>query len=158
MTMRDNERAVSIAVSHTLTLAVTGILVTTLLIAAGGYLQSQQETAAREQLRDISADLGSLVDRLDSLSVTGEKVNASLTANYPPRVTGEPYDIALITEGAGRSTNATLYMNSSAVPDSVGVKMRTDTPMEQSFTRSENPDVSLCWDGTDQYITLGSCS
>lgn len=156
--MRDDERAVSIAVSHTLTLAVTGILVTTLLIAAGGFLQSQQTSAARAQLQDIGADVGTLIDRADSLEGTGEEVNVTLSGDYPARVTGEPYDITLVPDGTGPSTSATLYLNSSATPDPVGVRVQTDTPMERSFTRSENPTILLCWDGTDHYITLRSCS
>jgi type II secretory pathway pseudopilin PulG len=158
--MGDDDRAVSIAISHTLTLAITAILITTLLVAAGDFLQTQQQQAAREQFESIGADVSALVDHADSLTTTGESVGATLDANYPAFVTGEPYRVRLITDGPGRSTTGTVYLNSSVLPQPVGVPVQSETPLEQSTFRSSSDQqgVTVCPTASGHYITLEGCS
>lgn len=155
--MRGDKRAVSVAISHTLTLAITAVLITILLVGAGDFLQTQQDSAAREKLSSIGADVASLIEKTDSLNATGEQVNISLDMNYPTRVTGETYRVRLSPESNPRQ--AMVYINSSTIPEPIGIKVRTDTPMEESGFRSGSnfQSLSLCSTG-GHTITLGRCS
>jgi hypothetical protein len=154
----DDERAASIAITHALTLAITAILITSLLVTAGNYLTEQRNSVAQSQLRDVGGDVASLIDRADRLNETGSSVNATFDANYPDRIAGEPYTVALVPD-SGDSTNATLYLNASELGQSVAIQVQTETPMTDSRTSGENPTVKLCTDTSGAHtIALGRCS
>ena len=157
-TFSDDERGASIAVTHALTLGITAILITTLLLSTGNFLQSQQERVAQQQLREIGGDAASLVGDADDLNETGTEVRANLSASYPQSVAGEPYTIALVPQSGSAGTNATIYLNASDMDVSIEVPVTTDTEMRQSRMRGSSPTVRLCYDGSDQFIVLGRCS
>jgi len=155
-----DERSASIAITHAMTLGITAILITSLLLSTGDFLQSQQERVAQKQLQDVGADVASLIDEADELNATGNEVTANLSASYPSTVGGEPYTIALVPDGgATRATSATLYLNASELGLSVSVPIETDTPMEESRVRGNNPTVRLCVETLtgQQVIVLGRC-
>lgn len=159
--MRSDDRAVSIAISHTLTLAITAVLITTLLVGAGGFLQEKRTDAAREQLRGIGGDLSTLIDRADSLNATANRANVTLNGSYTRRVAGEPYNIELEPDGPGENTAGLLILTSDALGDrELRIEVRTDTPMNgtNAVARGGDPTVLLCSPpGEDSYITLTEC-
>lgn len=153
----DDTRGASIAITHALTLAITAILISSLLVSTGGFLQSQQDRVAQSQLRDVGGDIASLIDRADRLNATGETVNATLDAEYPRTVGGEPYNLALVPSNADR-TRGTLYLNASGLGLSVAIPVATDTPMAESYARGDDPTVRLCSNGSGgNNITLRRC-
>ncbi len=155
--LQTDDRGASIAITHALTLAITAILITTLLVTTGNYLTNQQDKVAQSQLKDVGGDVASVIDRADRVNETGEQVNATFEASYPEQIAGEPYSMALVPNSSDR-TNATLYLNASELGLSVTVPVRTDTPMVNSRTRGENPTVRLCADGGgNQRIALRGC-
>jgi len=153
----DDDRAASIAITHALTLAISAILVTSLLAATGNFLTTQQDRVAQSQLQDVGGDLATVIERADRVNATGEAVNATFEPDYPAQVAGEPYTIALVTD-PGDPTSATLYVNSSDLGQSVAIDVETATPMVDSRARGENPTVSLCTDASGRHrIALRGC-
>lgn len=156
--IHDDDRSVSTAITHALTLGITAILVTALLLSTGNFLQSQQHAVAQRQLEDVGGNLASLVGEADRLNGTGENVSVTLSATYPSRIAGEPYTIALAPTSTDNRT-ATLYLNSSALDVSAEIAVATETPMRESRVRGGDPTVRLCPNGAGpQYVTLGGCS
>ena len=152
-----DDRGASIAVTHALTLAITAILITSLILATGNFLNAQKDNVARQQLSDIGGDITLLIDRADQLNQTGSSVNATFETAYTDRVTGEPYTIILIPDNGKRDTEATMYLNATALDISVAMQVSSDTPMVESRVRAGNPTVSLCNAGSQQNITLTGC-
>lgn len=155
--IESDNRGASIAVTHALTLAITAILISTLLLATGNFLNAQNDDVARQQLTDIGGDVSSLIDRADRLNKTGSSVNATFETTYTNRVAGEPYTIILIPDNGTRDTEATMYLNATALDISVAMRVSSDTPMIESRVRAGNPTVSLCNAGTKQNLTLTGC-
>ena len=159
--MRDDntDRAASIAITHTLTIGITALLITGLLLSTGGFLERQQNRAARQQMHDITGDVTSLIHGADQLNETGGTVAATLDPSYPQTITGDSYTLALIPD-PGDPTSGTLYLNLSRSDLSVAQAISTRTTLNRSFLSGEDPTISLCPGdgGGDQEIRLGRCS
>lgn len=159
--MRDDntDRAASIAITHTLTIAITAMLITGLLLSTGGFLERQQNRVARQQMHDITGDVTSLIHGADQLNETGKTVSVTLDPSYPETITGNTYTLALVPD-PGDPTSGTLYLNMSRSGLSVEQKISTRTTLNRSFLSGEDPTISLCpgAGGADQEIRLGRCS
>lgn len=157
MTFTDDTRATTIPITHAMTLGITALLMATLLVGAGLFINQQQETVARSQLSEVGGDVVAQLNTLDRLNGSGESVTATFEPSYVRRAGGATYTVALVTHGPSPPTEATLYVNSSAMDHPVRLPVRTDTPMLADRVRGENPTVSLCDTPAGQRITLGEC-
>lgn len=97
--LRSETRGVSTALGYTLNLAVATILVTGLLVGAGGYVEDQQERAIRTELDVIGARVAGELAAVDRLARTGDDVRVSVTVETPVRSTGATYTIAINESG-----------------------------------------------------------
>ena len=132
MGLRDDTRGASVAITHSLTLGITALLIASLLIGAGGLLERQQERVATQGLQNVAEgtanDLKS-VDRLANRSHGGEVVSVT---SMPHRIAGENYDIALVDRGGDRSV---LYANMTTPDVVAAVEFKSDTPIcERTIT------------------------
>lgn len=90
-----DDRAVSIAVTHVLAIGITTLLISTLLIGAGGVLDDQKERAAREELSTIGDRVSTQLTTASRMAETADSVE--ITVNQPTRVSGGTYTIDLVT-------------------------------------------------------------
>lgn len=158
MSLRNDTRAASIPITHAMTIAITALLMASLLVGAGTFLGNQQETAARAQLGEVAGDVADQINTLDRLNGTGEIATASFEPDYERTAGGAPYTISLVTpSGSGPHHEATLFVNSTAMDYPVRLPLESDTELRQERIRGENPTLSLCAIGSDQFITLGEC-
>jgi|GEM_PF-1206766 len=157
-------RGASIPITHAMTLGITALLMASLLVGAGIFLNDQQATAARAQLEDVAGDVVGQLNTLDRLNATGESVTATFEPSYERTAGGESYTIAIIpdTSGSPPYREGTLFVNSTALQSPVALPLRTDTRLVQDRVRGGNPTLRLCVDETvtppDQWLTLGECS
>lgn len=90
----DRDRAVSVAVTHVLTIGITTILISGLLLAGGNLLDQQSDRAADRELRTIG-------DRISTeLATAGERgnwtdSNVTIRTQHPSRVVGSGYTVEL---------------------------------------------------------------
>ena len=148
--LQDDERAISIAVTHALTVAITAILVTGLLISSGTLLESQEEDVGQRQLSDIGSDAATYINEFDRLNRTGTDVTASVEPNYPARVVDSySYRIALFSDG-------TLVVESPGLGELAEYRIDTDTDIEGGTVPGTDPEINLC--KNPQRITVGGCN
>jgi hypothetical protein len=146
----DDTRAVSIAITHALTVAITTILVSGLLISSGTLLESQEERVGDQQLEEIGSDVVSYINEFDRLNETGTDVTAAVRPNYPDRIVDTyVYNIELYDDG-------TLEVRSNRLGQSVSYEVDTDTNIEGGTVASGNIEINLC--DNPQRITLGGCN
>jgi hypothetical protein len=146
----DDTRAVSIAITHALTVAITTVLVSGLLISSGTLLESQEERVGTEQLSEIGSDLVSYINEFDRLNETGTDVTATVRPNYPDRIVDTyVYNVELYDDG-------TLEVRSNRLGKSVEYEIDTDTDIEGGNAASGNIEINLC--ENPQRITLGGCN
>lgn len=86
-----DDRAVTPAVSHVLTISITSLLVIGLLATAGGFLTDEERASARQELDAIGNRLADEVSRVDTLANDGGQ--SWIVTNHPPEVTGGGYSV-----------------------------------------------------------------
>lgn len=99
MSLRTDDRGVSIAVTHVLTIGITTILIGGLIIGAGSLLDGEQERAADRELRAVGEGLA---NEMVTVAVTAEEREldeTTVTTNHPMTVTGQSYTV-LLTDDA----------------------------------------------------------
>lgn len=131
--IRNDNRAVSIAITHALTLGITAVLITGLLIGAGGLLEDQEGEAARDSLTEIGGDTVSHINKLDSLNATGEQVNVSVRPDYPDRVVGEEYTINITNDPSNHpfETDYALVVHSDALGAPIYYPLETRVELDE---------------------------
>lgn len=153
--IRDDTRGVSVAVTHTLMLGITGILIAGLLLSSGSLLQTQEDRVAQQQVDEVSSDLLSHVDTLDRLNESGETVETTVRLDYPDSIAGEPYTVAFVHDpGARFDAEWMLRIDSSGLGRTVSYPIPDDVQLEASSAPGDNPRLSLCTDGA---IKFGAC-
>lgn len=154
----DDDRSVSIAITHALTIAISAVLISALLISAGNLLQKQEERVAQDQFNDIGADIVTHINSLDRLNATGKDANASVTPEYPNEVAGETYTIEL-SGGSKNPFGTEFALNISSPVYSRTIQYPLDTrhtDLEAGTTaQGSDPTITLCDQGT---IVLGGGS
>lgn len=154
--MNRDTRAVSIAITHGLTIGITAVLLSGLLVGTGNLLQAQEERVAQEQFDEIGGDLVGQINSLDRLNETGEDVTVSVQPSYPERVAGHGWSLELADgEHSPFDTEYVLNISSYHHDRVVQYPLNTTTGIETGgAANSHSPVVSLC-DG--ERIQFGEC-
>ncbi len=122
------DRAVSITVNYVIVLAITAVLVSGLLVGAGGYVQDQRTNVVREELTVVAEQLTAGIDDADRLSrAEAESRSVRVGVNLPTRVAGESYRIEVteLPTPAGQPTRHELRLRSAE--SDVGVTLTIST-------------------------------
>lgn len=145
--MNEDTRALSVAVTHALTVAISTILVSGLIVGAGTLLESQEQNVGEQQLNEVGSDAVSYVNAFDRLNRTGENVTVSAEPDYPERIVGSyRYTIQLNSDS--------LEVRSEALDRSVEYPIETQTNVTSSSISGADVQISLC---EGEEITLGGC-
>lgn len=89
--LASESRAVTPAVTHVLTIAITSLLVIGLLATAGSFLTTEERTNAREDLELIGNRLADEVSRVDALARNGGRT--TIVTHHPAEVSGGGYTV-----------------------------------------------------------------
>lgn len=145
--MKRDTRAVSVAITHALTVAISTVLVSGLIVGAGTLLESQQQNVGEQQLREIGSDAASYINTFDRLNATGDNVNVTVKPEYPERIVGSfRYTIQL--------TNDSVVVRSVQLGRSVEFPIETETEISPSGISGADAEFNLC---EGEVIKLGEC-
>jgi len=150
----NQDRAVSIALNHALTLAITAFLLSGLIIGSGQLLDDQRDRAARDQFSAIGSDVVSHIHAVDHLGATGESVTVTVRPTYPDRVVGAEYTIN-ITDDQDRfpfETTHALEVRSDVLGTPIQYPLDTDADLDAS-TETKGGEVPICL--RDDEIAIG---
>lgn len=92
------DRAVSVTVNYVLTLAITTVLMTGLLFAAGNVVEDRRDSATRSELRVVGERVAANLMAADRLAQTNASEVAMVTEG-PDRVAGLEYTVSLNATG-----------------------------------------------------------
>ncbi|MFB6300273.1 MAG: hypothetical protein ABEH65_08445 [Halobacteriales archaeon] len=126
---RADDRAVSTALSYTLTLTVTAILISGLLVSGTQFLESEQKRAIDSELdvlgNRVAADLAA-ADRLVQAGNDTGAVTVKLTEDMPDTVAGAPYRMNITRADSGPyNVTIELFTTDPSVSVTVGVQTTT---------------------------------
>lgn len=129
MTLRGDRRATSTALGYVLSLGIAAILVSGLIVAGGGLMESQRDQSARVELevvgQTVADDLSSAARLADC-----DSCELQLRIDVPRRVAGESYLLRVVEVAAPDSYRLVLSTGRSDV--SVDVRLRTRRPVEET--------------------------
>jgi len=90
---RIDDRGVSIAITHVLTLGITAALISGLLLGAGSLLDGQTERSERESLAVVGERVAGELASVDRLAEGDDEVR--LEVDHPSAVSGTGYEVEL---------------------------------------------------------------
>lgn len=98
-------RAVSTNVGYVLTLAVSSLVITGLLVGAGGFIDNQRQQTVRGELETVGQQLATDMGTAGELARTdGSVTTIELRRTLPSRITGLQYAIAIDDDAIELST------------------------------------------------------
>ena len=122
-----HDRGVSPVFAYVLTLGISTLLISGLLIAAGGFVDTQREATSRSELRVIGQQVSADIAAADRLQRTDGATEVSISRTLPERVVGSQYSLSVRTDANGPTE---LYLELTTVQPSVtvdvGVTNETD--------------------------------
>jgi len=142
------DRAVSITLGYTLTLAIAGLLTAGLLIAGTGFVEDTREDVVRQELEVVGQHVAGNVEAADRLVEAGEGTpTVTVNETFPTRVSGTSYDIELATADGG-----TLYLNATDPDISVTVEVDTTTAVGEST--ADGGEVAVVYDESADELVI----
>jgi len=94
-----DDRAVSIAVTHVLTIGITTILITGLLVGGSGLLESEKDRATRTELRTIGNRMAEEISSAYYSAPDSDGARSVIRVSHPDYVAGENYKVRIEEEG-----------------------------------------------------------
>jgi hypothetical protein len=126
-----DDRAISTALSQTLIVAITTVLVVGLLSATVGFVDDQRRQAARDELTVIGERMAEELVSVDALADGNSTV--VLKTDHARRVAGDYYDVTLTDDDDRCGTaNPCLVVESDQVRRDPVVPIDLDTPVTES--------------------------
>lgn len=135
MTERRLDRGNAYPLSYAVTLGITTVVVTGLLIAAGGYVEDQRSHTTERELSTIGATVVADLSAADRLAATSPNGTLAMTLHVPRDVSQGAYSISLLTSGAcpsDRQSMACLELRTSASGTVVALPFRNETRIGNS--------------------------
>lgn len=141
------DRAVSVTVNYVMTITIATLLLSGLVVAAGGLVGSQSERAIESELDVLGQQLAADVESADRLVTVAEGNTAEvrIESTLPTQVAGTGYTID--------ATGDTIELRTTDPEVSVGVPVILSEDMEVVTERTiRGNDVRIEWDGGDRLV------
>ena len=117
-------RGVSPVFGYVLTLGISTLLVSGLIIAAGGFVDNQRELTSRSELRVIGQQVSGDIAAADRLVRSGG-TRTNITRHIPERTVGSQYTVAVRTGGGPTPAYLELRAVRPEVTVEVGIANET---------------------------------
>lgn len=151
-TFATDRRAVSSTITYALTVAIVTILISGLVIAAGGLLDQQRERAVRSELGVVGERLAAELEGADGL-VADHDAELRVSTTHPERLAGARYAVALVATDPGPCDQyPCLALNASDPDVSVTVALANETPVRT--TRVPGGDVTVAYEPENGTLAL----
>lgn len=141
------DRAVSAVLGYVLALGILTLVVSGLFLAAGNFVEGQQDRAIRAELEVVGNRLAADLAGVDRLALAaGSEAEAELLSDLPQRTAGQDYQLTI--EEVTVSPNVYHLNLSTSNPDvTVRVRVRIQTTLVESTVNGGT--VAIEYDGTE---------
>ncbi|WP_136588858.1 DUF7266 family protein [Salinigranum halophilum] len=143
-----DDRAVSTTLGYVLSLAIASLLVSGLMLAGGGYVETEREQVIRSELEVVGQTLVADVEGADRLAAAIDGT-VSVRSALPRRVGSSAYSIELSDQGGGVTL---VTLSAASVDVSVSLRLVTTTPLAEG--RVEGGELVVVYDAADASPTL----
>jgi hypothetical protein len=144
-----DDRAVTPAVTHALTIGISTILITGLLVGAGGLLDDQRSYVVENGLENVGGAVTSELVRMDQFDTDGVDADVTFTTSHPTTVAGKTYDVVL-EPGSPRTT---LYLDATGESElTVLYRFENETSVCESAV--DGGEITVAFDASEPCIEL----
>lgn len=168
----DDTRAVSIAVTHVMTIGITAVLVVGLMVGAGTMLDTERESSAEGSLETIGERLASeiaSVDRYatmddtsdpDGIDVSRSDTDVTVTTSHQSLVAGATYSIEVRDGGPGdcgpliEDATSCLRLDAHGEDVTVYVPMSVESDVVADGGSVTGGPIEIRYDDGDDEIVL----
>jgi hypothetical protein len=153
------DRAVSITVNYVIVLGLTAVLISGLLIGAGGYVQDQRTNVVREELAVVAEQLAAGIGDADRLSrADAQSRSVRVGVPLPSRVAGESYRIEVnnVSAPGDQPSRYELMLRSAGSDVSVTLTISTLVGLDEGSVNGGWVVVRL--DGDELVLSDGNQS
>jgi FlaG/FlaF family flagellin (archaellin) len=144
-------RAVSPVVGYVLTLSVTTLLVSGLVIAAGGFVEDQRERTSRSELRVVGQQVSADIAAADRLNRTEGATDVEITRSIPERVVGSQYTVAVRTDSSGPTVP---YLELTTVRPEVTVEVAVANETAVAETSVSGGEIRTRYNSTSDTLEV----
>lgn len=158
---RSVDRAVSATVNYVLALAITSILISGLLIAGSGYMESQRTIAVGNALEVQNEQLADSIGEIDRLAAAMDDPDgeATIRVNLLDRVIDRSYEITVANETEPDDRRYTYRLEATSGDVERDTLVKTSTPIQETSVRggstviryeTENGDPVLVFESAER--------
>ncbi len=154
-TFTTDDRGVSTALTHVLTIGITTILISGLFIGTTTMLESQKDRAAYQEMETIGDRLATEITAVDQAANRTPTGSATVLVEHPDTVAGSSYRVRLATGSSACNTwdpNTCLILSATQTSEDIEVPFRNVTAVEPASITGG--DVRVRYDASDEEITL----
>lgn len=137
-----SDRGVSFTVSYVLTVAIAVILVAGVLLAAGQVVNDRRTETIQGEATVVGDQTAAAVMSADRLGRSGNRSNVSMALRLPERLAGQPYTVALRSDGS----DARVVVRTQSPSVAVSVPLTNRTRIENATVTG--PDVRVVFNTT----------
>ena len=146
------DRGVSPVFAYVLTLGISSLLIAGLVIAAGGYVETQREATSRSELRVLGQQVSADIAAADRLTRSEGATEVSISRPLPERVVGSQYSLA-VRYDAGPTDP---YLELTTVRPNVTVEVDVTTETDVRKTTTGGGDMVVEYDGSADELVVTS--
>ncbi|MFC7129801.1 DUF7266 family protein [Haloferax chudinovii] len=147
--LRSTDRGVSTALGYVLTLTITVVLISGLMVAAGGFVSDERERVTETELDVVGNRLAAGIESVDRIAAAPGESRVEATIRLPPRVAGTTYSIEV---EPGPPTG--LVLTSTDPEVTVRVPVKNETALATS--RVDGGDVTITYDSSSETLEVVS--
>jgi FlaG/FlaF family flagellin (archaellin) len=146
-----DRRAVSVTITHVLTIAITTILISGLLIGTGTLLDNQKDRATYDEKSTIGDRLATEITAVDQAAQRADGPSTvTVQTEHPRRLSGGQYFVTLYDDDAGECNTwgpDQCLVIESGQTDNVEVPLTVETDIDTSTT-VQGGDIWIHYDGS----------
>lgn len=140
MTFSHDDRGVSVAITHVLTVGITAILISGLLLGSSSLLETEQERSTDAALETIGERIANEVASVDQTASTGDTVEVH--TSHQRYVTGSQYTVTLEDSACASDRYPLVDSGPCLVLDSRGEDVTVAVPLSVEADVDEGVSVT----------------
>jgi FlaG/FlaF family flagellin (archaellin) len=142
-----DDRAVSTAISHVLTIGITAVLITGLVIGTSGFVQTERDRTTQREMVVVGERMADELEQLDGL-VANPDDTVRVRTSHPQRIAGSAYTVTL-TDSSSRCDGDAPCLVLSA--DDAGARVVVSVNVANAVTEStvSGGRLAFVYDSTD---------
>jgi len=140
-----DNRGVSVALTHVLTMGITAVLISGLTISAGVAVDTQGERAMQGELTTIGERLGTELTELDRVANTTNST-VEIKTSHPDRVVNSRYRVRLTSNHSDCQTDSCLVLRARMAESPVVIALSDGIDTAESSV--QGGDIRLVHTGT----------